>query len=197
VAFGDRASPRRPLLARVPREEGAEANDASLEGDDETTDALFGKVARELGVMNTRIGALEANGTLTVEEVRKLSTAVTSLITVVHPQAMREPAPSFTDASFDNEDEVITAHGTQKYAWTEDALRARMRDEYLKLQRRQTKKDKEAEVVKKTEADAKPYRYFKATVIPMILAAVVTFAVQQIVNAVKPVPVVAPAPSHS
>ena len=47
---------------------------------------------------------------------------------------MREKAPSFTNISVDDGDEIITEHGTRKFAYSEEQLRAKMRNEWQVMQ---------------------------------------------------------------
>lgn len=207
MANDKRLSPIRLPLARAGRALDP-SNDARREDDRFSSDTLedaldndtrFGDVARELGKLNTRVGTiekraanLEANQTLTLQEVQKSGLLLARILervnsgTVVHEDVPPAPvtAPSFADVSFDADDEIVTAHGTKKFAYTEDALRAKMREEYMRMQKQTAKK---ARLVN----DGWLWRFLRDDFAPkafyILIGAAVSFAVSR---EFAPVPVV-------
>lgn len=203
-----RLSPLRLPLAHA-RENGGPANDSrrDRENDDrESSDSLsdaedddtrFGAVARELGKLNTRVdgldtrtGRVEANQTLTLQEVKKSGLLLARILERVNGEAAVDeppapaPAPSFADLSFEGDEEIVTAHGTKKFTYTEDALRAKMREEYMRMQKQATKKDR-------LVRDGKLWRFLRDDFLPKTFYFVIGAAIAYLVNReLQPVPVV-------
>ncbi len=84
----------------------------------------------------------------------------------ITPPPMREKAPSFTNISVDDGDEIVTEHGTRKFAYSEEQLRAKMRNEWQVMQ-------DHAALVKDAEAVRSMKIRGKTTVWAIITAGVV------------------------
>lgn len=79
----------------------------------------------------------------------------------------RPPAPSFSSLSTDDGDEIITEHGTRKFAYSDEQLREKMRREWLAMQ-------EHAALVKDAEAVRSMKLRGKTTVWAIITAGVVS-----------------------
>jgi hypothetical protein len=129
VSF-DRKTPTRPLLSSVRHESGGNGDrdvrserpppedriDACLEAATRAAESVV-EVWSAIGKLTSEVSGVR-------DEVRELRGVIVARV------AIRQPAPSFTDISTDDADEIITDHGTRKYAYSDEQLRAKMRREY-------------------------------------------------------------------
>jgi hypothetical protein len=84
----------------------------------------------------------------------------------IAPPPMRAPAPSFSALNTDDGDEIITEHGTRKFAYSDEQLREKMRKEWLAMQ-------EHAALVKDAEAVRAMKTRGRATVWAIITAGIV------------------------